>query len=171
MSTALTRWRTQNGLITINVTSDGTTGSGWIARLAEKGYTVGNYAEFVLKSAQFVPTTGVKTEVRIFKGSLFTTPLRVTGHIREEVKKWRCTEPHHEVACLLRDALTDDDLKAMEISLLVVMHQPLFDKHRCPVLFDMCRYGKGRRFDAYDGKQSQRWVSPQTGFAFQSAVQ
>ena len=65
-------WREENGVIRFEVTSDGTSGEDWIARLESKNLRVGDYTKQLLNSPDFIPTMGITTEVAVLKGMLFT---------------------------------------------------------------------------------------------------
>jgi hypothetical protein len=118
-------WREEDGVIYFSVTSDGTTGGGWIGRLENKGFLLGGYTKAVLRSPNFKPTNGVTTEVGIIRGSLFEDDDRVTRTIRGEAANRKFSRPRAELACLIREKLTDEDLKAMGLNCISVMHEPI----------------------------------------------
>jgi len=120
-------WTEQDGVITFSVTSDGTTGEEWITRLECKGMVVIDHAESLLRSKAFKPTTGITTQICVFKGSLFRDNERVTKQIRVEAKKRGFTKPNAEVACLIRERFTNQELEAMGLDMIVAMHEPIKD--------------------------------------------
>ena len=65
-------WTEKDGVIYFSVTSDGTTGEQWIARLEGKGFRLSGYTKQVLRSPDFKPTSGITTDVAVLKGSLFS---------------------------------------------------------------------------------------------------
>src|SRR3989344_1798944 len=56
------RWREQDGVIYLSVTSGSTTGPEWIKRLESKGFQLSKWAKDLLNSSDFKPTNGVTYE-------------------------------------------------------------------------------------------------------------
>ena len=158
-------WREENGVIYFSVTSDGTDGEGWINRLTSKGSRVGVYAKQVLRSPDFVPTKGVKTEIAVLKGTLFADDDRITKNIRVEAAKRRLKTPNAEVACLIRLKFTDEEIEAMGLWWIVAMHKPIKDSDGNPYLLRASRYDHGRWLDAYCALPVYGW-DRDDGFAF-----
>jgi len=159
------RWREENGVIYFSVTSDGTTGEQWIARLLNKGFKVGDYAKSVLRSADFKPTNGITTEIAVLKGLLFKDNQRITKNIRAEATKRKLTKPNAEVACLIREMFTDDEIKAMGLHWIVTMHEPIKDSGGDLRLLHANRYDGGSWLNAGYGNPGDGWGGS-GGFAF-----
>jgi len=157
-------WREQDGVIYFSVTSDGTTGSQWIERLTKGNYRVGDYAKSVLRSNDFKPTTGVTYEVAVLKGMLFNDSDRTTKNIRAEATKRKFTAPNAEVACLIREKFTDEELEAMGLWWIVVMHEPINDSDGDPGLLDAGRSDDGRWLGTCCGRPDYEF-SREFGFA------
>ena len=158
-------WYEKDGVIYFSVTSDGTTGSQWIKRLEKKGFRIGDYAKSVLLSSDFKPTNGVTTEVAVLKGMLFKNDDRVTKNIRAEADRRNLTKPNAEVACLIREKFSDEEIEAMGLWWIVVMHESINDSDGVPDLLGAHRYGDGRGLDAYFDRPGLRW-DDHRGFAF-----
>lgn len=158
-------WRENGGVIYFTVTSDGATGAEWIARLEKKGFRVGDYAKQVLLSKDFKPTTGVTTEVAVLKGMLFEDNQRITKNIRKNAEDRKLETPNAEIACLIREKFTDEDIEAMGVIWIVAMHEPIKDSDGVPRLFSADRIGGGRCLRTYDGRPDCRW-DRECGFAF-----
>lgn len=158
-------WREENVIIRFTVTSDGTTGSGWIERLEQAGYNVGDYAKQVLLSPDFKPTKGVVTEIVVMKGSLFSNDERITRNIRAEATKRKYVAPNPEVACLIRVMFTDKEIKDMGLWGIVTMHEPIKDSDGDPNLLYADCGDKGRWLNAFHGSPVCRWDDV-AGFAF-----
>lgn len=158
-------WREQDGIIYLSVTSDGTTGPQWIERLEGKGFRLSDYAKNVLRSPDFKPTHGVITEIAILKGMLFEDNNRITKKIRAEADKRKLTKPNAEVACLIRENFSDEEIEAMGLWWIVVMHEPINVSGGDPSLLSADRLVGGRWLLAYYGKPDGRW-SREDGFAF-----
>ncbi len=159
-------WRVQDGVIYLpELVSDGTAGEVWIPRLEGKGFRVSDYAKSVLRSPDFRPTDGVTYGIAVLPGKLFSDADRSTSKIRADAERRGFTKPHPEVACLIREKFSDDDLEDMGFWWLVTMHEAIEDKDGAPRLLDAYRFGGGRWLGAdYDGP-GDRW-GRDDGFAF-----
>lgn len=151
------RWREENGVIYFSVTSDGTTGPQWIERLSSQGVQISDWAKRVLNSPDFVPTSGVTTEVAILKGMLFENADRVTEKIRAEASRRKLTEPNPEVACLIREASMDKEWEAMGLWWIVVMHEPIKDSDGLPSLLYVSRDSQWLELDADCVNPDDEW--------------
>lgn len=162
----LTRsWREEDGVIYFSVTSDGATGEDWIKRLKSNGFRVGLYAKDVLRSPDFEPTNGVTTKVAVLKGMLFEANDRITKKIRAEADVRRFEKPNAEVACLIREKFTDEEIEAMGLWWIVAMHEPINDHDGGARLLGAGRLDDGRWLDACGGISDSEW-SRDDGFAF-----
>ncbi|MFA5644021.1 MAG: hypothetical protein WC928_00625 [Patescibacteria group bacterium] len=124
------RWREKDGIIYFSVTSDGTTGEEWIARLEGKGFRVSDYAKKILCSKEFKPTSGVTTEIAVLKGLLFEDSDRITRKIRAFAVRRKFKIPNSEVACLIREVFSDKELEeAMGLTWIAVMHKSIKDSN------------------------------------------
>ncbi len=137
------KWLEHNGVIYLSVTSEGTTGPEWIARLEKKGFRVSDYAKSVLCSKDFKPTSGVTTEIAILKGMLFEDSNRVTKKIRTEAESRKLIKPNAEIACLIREKFSDEEIETMGLYWIVAMHEPIKDSVGDPVLLDVGRDDSG----------------------------
>lgn len=158
-------WREQDGVIYLSVTSDGTTGPEWIKRLEKKGFRLSDYAKSVLRSPDFKPTKGVTTEIAILKGMLFEDNDRITHKIRTFAAERKLSAPNAEVACLIRENFSDEDIEAMGLIWIVTMHEPIKDSVGDPSLLRAGRSVDGRWLNAYCDKPDDRW-NRESGFAF-----
>lgn len=159
------KWRKENGVIYFKVTSDGTTGEKWFARLLAKGFKVGDYTKSLLLSEYFRPTSGVTTEIAILTGSLFTDHNRVTKKIRQEASKREFTKPNPEIACLTLEMFSSVELKAVGLSWITSMHEPIKDSDGGFGLLSAGRYDEGSCLSAYYGNPGCVW-NRDDGFAF-----
>lgn len=159
------RWYEENGVIYFSVTSDGTTGEDWIQRFKKKGFHVGDCAKSVLRSPDFKPTHGVTYRIAVLKGILFTDGYCTTSDIREYADKRKLTKPNAEVACLIREMFSDEELEAMGLRWIVVFHEPIKDSNGYPDLLGTWRGGGGRWLSVFYGGPVEGWNSDD-GFAF-----
>lgn len=158
-------WTEKDGVIYFSVTSDGTTGPQWIARLEKKGFRLSKWAKDVLNSSEFKPTSGVTYDCVILKGGLFSDEGRITEKIRAEAGKRKFEKPNAEVACLIRENFSDEDIESMGLVWLVTMHKPIKDSDGHPSLLGANRRGEGRWFGAYCDEPDSRW-DREDGFVF-----
>lgn len=158
-------WREQDGIIYFSVTPDGTTGEEWIVRLEKRGFRVSDYAKSVLRSPDFKPTTGVTIEIAVLKGTLFKDNDRITKKIRAEAAKRKLLKPNAEIACLIRETFTDDEIEAMGLVWIIIMHEPIKDSGGGPFLLGADRDGGGRWLSTARDDPEFRW-SRDDGFAF-----
>ncbi len=158
-------WREKYGVIYFSVTSDGATGEDWIKRLEGNGFRVGDYAKQVLRSPDFKPTSGVTTEVAVLKGPLFEDNDRITKKIRAEADRRTLSKPNTEVACLIREKFTDEEIEAMDLWYIVAMHKPINDSDGGPGLLHARRSGGGRWLGAFIDGPGGGWRRD-GGFAF-----
>ena len=159
-------WREENGVIYFSVTSDGTTGVEWIKEL-----DCSEYAKNILQSSDFKPTLGVTTRIAVLKGMLFKDNERITENIRKEAyggtfaQGQKLSDPHPEIACLIRRKFSNKEMEEMGLYWIVVMHNPIEDSVGDPYLLGTARGGGGRELVACYGRSGNRWNSD-GGFAF-----
>ena len=157
------------GGISFLVRSDGTTGEEWVERLLAGGFRVGRYARDLLRSPRFVSTTGVTTRVAVLKGALFEDGNRFTENIRDEAAQRGLLTPTAEVACLIREKFTDEEIKTMGLWFVATMHEPINDSDGDSDLLIAHRGGDGRWLSAYSQRAEVRWRRD-SGFAFAVAT-
>ena len=159
-------WREKDGVIYFSVTSDGTTGEEWIARLEGKGFRVAEDSKSVLRSEDFKPTTGITTEVAVLKGMLFENNERITKNIRKVAGDRKLETPNAEIACLIREMFTDEEIKAMGLTWIIVMHEPIENTNGVPCLLRVFRGVGGLWLYPHRGEPDERYPRGSGGFAF-----
>lgn len=160
------QWTEENGVITFTLpATDGTTGQEWITRTEKKGNRIGDFAKQLLLSADFKPTTGVVYTVKVLKGKLFSDDDRITGKIREEAKTRKLQTPNPEMACLIRENFSDEELKEMGLWYISVMHEPIRDSDGHLKLFNVNRSVDGQWLYTSHGQPGRKWIH-EDGFAF-----
>lgn len=158
-------WQENDGIITFSVTSDGTTGEHWIGRLGGNGFRLSSYAKSVLRSPKFQPTAGITTQVAVLKGMLFNDNGRTTDSVRTEATRRTLMVPNAEVACLVREKFTDEEVKEMSLIWLVTMHEPIDDSGLRPDLLCADRDDDGPLLNAFCGRLGRSWPRG-SGFVF-----
>ena len=160
-------WREEDGVIYFSVTSDGTTGESWNARLKSENVFIGVRAERALHSPDFKPTSGVTTEVAVLKGMLFKNNDRTRKKIRAEADKRKLSKPNAELACLICEKFADKKFEAMGRWWIVAMHEPINDfVGGNPCLLSASHDGGGRWLSACDDRPANRRWDRDYGFAF-----
>lgn len=156
-------WREQNGVISFSVTSNNMTGQQWIKHFESKDCGMSSYAKSLLRSPDFEPTNGVTYEIAVLKGLLFEGNSIITKDILAEAETRKLTKPNAEVACLIREIFSDEELEAMGLVMIVVMHEPIKDfDWDSLVLGAVRRNGRWlHAFYSYPGGWSRK-----SGFAF-----
>lgn len=162
----------RHGVIHFTVTSDGTTGPQWIARLMSRGMRIGDYGMGALLSPDFKSTTSITTNMVVLPGEMFfkEEDRATTKRISDAAKgQWNAAEPHAETTCLAREKFSDEDLKAMGFVYIAVFHIPIRN-YGChvpghPNILSVSRHGYGHWLDAFCGKPDQRW-DRHGGFGF-----
>jgi hypothetical protein len=164
----MAKYYMEGDLFYIEAVSDGTTGEQWIVRLEWIGYRVSEYAKELLRSEDFVPTSGKTYRIAVLPGRLFSDYDRTTSNIREEAVRRGLETPNPEVACLLRVLLSNYDIEAMGLRKIAVMHERVEDSHGRQAFLGLDRDddgGVGRWLAANLGMPCLRWHSGR-GFAF-----
>jgi hypothetical protein len=160
-----TSWREEDGVIYFSVTSDGTTGEEWPKRLASNGFLIGDYSKIIFRSKDFKPTKGVTTEIAVLKGILFADADRITKKIRADADRRKFGKPNAEVACLIREKFTDEEIEAMGLVWIVAMHEPINGPGGYPHLLGASRGDGGRWLGACDDRPGIG-CNCENGFAF-----
>ena len=109
------KWTEKDGVFRFSVTSDGTTGEQWIARLETRGFCIGDYVKNLLRK-DFNPTSGITFDLVVLKGRLDRDSYRANGHHHLE-------EPNEEVVCLIRNQFSDKELEAMGLYFIIEMDE------------------------------------------------
>lgn len=160
-----TAWTVDDeGNIHFTVTSNGFTREQWEEHLARRGCRIRDWARQVLHHVNEVPTNGVAYHVVVRPGSKIASHARVTKEIREHAtdKGWRT--PHWEVACLISDTFTNEQLEQMGPGYIVTMHEPI-ESEGYPDLLISGRSGGGRWLGMNDARPDGKWDN-RSGFAF-----
>src|SRR3989344_207226 len=154
-----------SNMIVRHVTMDGRTGEQFIATLESANYNVGDYAKQLLRSDKFVSTNGKTYKLVVMKGEEFEDNDRITSKIRDEAKKRGYLTPPVEVAPLLRELVSDEELEQMGLYWLIVMHEPITASDGYPKVLGIDRDDKGRWLSACGGYSGSGW-SRELGFVF-----
>ena len=158
-------WQERDGIIYLSVVSDGTAGYRWITRLERQGIHLGRHVTDILSSRAFKPTSGITTRIAILKGNRFTDGTRITETIRAEAARHNLITPSIEMACLIRERLSDVALKAMGLNWVITMHDPVRDSEGELALLSAVPSESCPWLETCCGDADSAWVGTE-GFAF-----
>ncbi|MFA5024413.1 MAG: hypothetical protein WC523_05645 [Patescibacteria group bacterium] len=165
IESSTSKFREENGVIYFSVTSDGTTGEQWIKRLSKNGHRVNDRAKNILLSKDFKPTNGVTYQIAVVDGKLFTDENRTTANVRADANKRQLSTPHPEIAPLIREKFSDEDLGVMCLYWLAAMHEPINNSDGVPTLLGVSRDNDDNWLCAFSGEPGRR-SNCMGGFAF-----
>lgn len=161
-----TSWTVDDeGNIRFTLTSNGFTREQWEQHLERRGSRIGDYARQVLRLTSEVPTNGGTYNIVVRPGKKISDSDRITKKIRAAADKKGWQKPHWEVACLIRDTFTDEQLEQMGLWYIVTMHDPIKDSVGDPYLLGSGRIDDGRWLHAFYDRPDDYWVDC-GGFAF-----
>lgn len=148
------------------LTSAGVTGKKWTARLENTRSGVGDSAKQILLSKSFVPTTGTVYHPVLIRGDEFAIDAdRTNKNVREEAL-CRCYQtPPAELAPMLRETLSNEEIREIGLDSLVVMHEPITDSNGEPRVLGIGRFAYQEWIFGYYGHPGHQW-DRQTGFVF-----
>ncbi len=160
------RWCEENNIIYFSVTAARECESGWVKRLGERGCDVSYWAKVILNSPSFIPARNKITEVAVLKGAFFSDSDRHLDNIRAETKSRGWAQPDIEIAPLIRENFSDEDLKNMGLRSITVMHKlVLTDGNQDLLVVGYDDEGDNLLY-ARCGCSSRVSESPDRGFAF-----
>jgi hypothetical protein len=140
------------GNIHFTLTSNGLTRTQWEQHLERRGWLIGGYARQVLRRASEAPTSGVTYNIVVCPAKKISASGRITKKICATANKKGWLKPHWEVACLIRDRFTDEQLEQMGLWYIVTMHKLIKDSDGGSFLLYSHRHGAGRQLNAgYEG--------------------
>ena len=119
-----------NSIIRFTVTSDGKTGPEWVKYLKDNGYELSEHkyhlkAKEIINSNDFVRSNNITYDVVVLKGNTVRDSSRCFERILREGKKRKYEQPPIEVACLIREKFTDEEIKKMGLWMIMIMHGPI----------------------------------------------
>lgn len=117
-------WYEQDGIIHFTVTRKKViTGEQWIERLSKRGFLISDEAKEVLRSSDFHSTLKSRTKIAVLKSDLFGSGKPTYKEIRAFAKEHRFVAPEAEIACLIRETFSDEDIEMMGLKWIAVMHE------------------------------------------------
>jgi len=148
------------------VISDGTSGKKWIGRLQKKNFHVSDGAQSVLRKEAFIITVGKVYKPVVIFGRELEESNGIRENIHKEAIERKYRTPPAELAPLLREALSDEEIKAMDILWLNVMHEQIKSLKGYPSVLDLSSGAYGPGLYSSCGTPGYRGRLPQYGFVF-----
>lgn len=163
-----TAWTVDSeGNIYFTLTSNGLTRELWEQHLERRGRQISSRARNALSRASEAPTNGITYNIVVRPGKKISHSDRIVNKIRASADKRGWAKPHWEVACLIRDTLTDEQLEKMGLWYIVTMHEPIDDSGGGPCLLSSYQRADGGcpLLDTEGGRPDYNW-DDRGGFAF-----
>ena len=162
------QWREENGFIYFSVTSKGKSGSEWIRIFEKSGIVISATADSLLRSMQFVATSGQVTEVAIFKdlnliknSDNYTTVSEIKKVLKEN-ESLICGSI--ETMCLIAEALSEDDFSKMGLNRIELMKEFNYPGEGPFNLTFECKHS--RQNDTYEKTMCSHFLSGPGGGGF-----
>lgn len=164
-----TSWHRSNGWIFFKMSCEiGLNGEEWITRLEAKGAHVDDCTKKILRSPDFRSAWRKEVGVVVLDGAVFNNDDRITKNIRAYAQQMNLLihgYPSAELACLIRERITDEDMEKMGLFSIVTMHEPIKGSDGKPQLLVADRYSAGYRLSSNFAGPDHRWGRDE-GFAF-----
>ena len=120
-------WHTEDNIIYITATSDGTDGPGWIERLRKKGIPMTDESLKIIRSEYFNPTPiGTTYQIAIIKSmSGYVDEDWNTQNILAEAERNQWSMINLEAVCLICENISYNEIKEMGILCILAMNEIL----------------------------------------------
>ncbi len=149
------------------LTSDGRTGEQFLSDLEKAGLSFSGFTKTMMKGKEFnaTVTTGTKYRIAVIKGEEFTDEDRNIANIRNEIAKLGGIMPPAELSPLLRLNFSDEEIKALGLSWIIPVHEPIDDSSGRPELLGLRASKLDNQLNAYYSHGAYGW-DIKSGFAF-----
>lgn len=158
----------KDGIIYFSVFSEGFTAEQWLNYFEKNKVIISKTVREIILSMRFKPTIGEKYFV-IIKGNNFTNETRTLENIKKFAQEKKFRKLNAETICLLRKALSDDDLEKFGLKEVVVMRTGYQFGKKCR-LAQICRKDLNRNcgceINTINGNEGGRYFGPEKGFVF-----
>ena len=142
------------------VTSDGRSAEQLIVALEAKGIHVSNYAKDIMGKPAFKTMGGMTHRLVAIRGDEFEDDERTTKNIFKEAKRRGYRIPPAEVAPLLREKFSQEELG---LPYVAVFHEPIRGSFGGPVVLELSQYVDADWLSAWGAYDDDRWIR---GFVF-----
>jgi len=135
----------------MKLTTLGLSGPQWIKRLEKKGYKISDYAKYIILSVDFKKAR-LKKGIEVNVNFVTVRDLGKERATTQEIKDYARTQgyeiPTPEIALLLREAVSDEDIEALGGWYVAALHEPIKDSDGDPNVLFADRDGEGRWVNA-----------------------
>lgn len=119
----LPNWLDIDHSIVTSVLTDGMSGNKLIKRLENRNIILTEEAKIIMKLKTFTPTKDLRINIEILRGAKFKAGFKLS-----EVKKFAKDQylliPSIEIAFLMREQISYNDMEEMRLKRIIVMHRP-----------------------------------------------
>lgn len=141
------------------LTTNGLTGKQWIKRFKDNGYNISHWAKEIILSPEFEKSRlpkGTEIHIELVKGADVSEP-RTTDAIKNLArgKGWQVPTP--EVALLIREAVSDEEMEQLGIWYIATLHDPIEDSDGSPGVLSAFRLDGGRWVYASWASPGRQW--------------
>jgi len=160
-------WEEKRGAIHFSLMSNGLSGPKWIKHLQAKNIIISENAHEILYSPYFESTHNIPTDIIVLTGSQICGEKYLsTENIFTAASNRGLKKPKLESACLIREAFTNNEIRNMGFSSIVVMHEPIEDEEEDP-MFLLLRCERNNAYLNACCNSNWKILGNRTGFAFQ----
>ncbi len=155
----------KHGRFLITVTGLGLMGEEWLARFTSTGVKPTKWARDVLTRPDYDAKHRLEPGKQYMVALLFgkkefdTDVERTTANlqVRGERDYGKSEDLRGELALLIREAISDEQLERWGIWYIAVLHETITDSNGDPSVLGSHRYGVGRQVSAYCGRPDDSW--------------
>lgn len=147
-------------MITKTLIATGLTGKEWLERLEKGGYKVSEYAQDIILSKEFNASRakkGAELNIAIVPHREIFDSYETTQKIRDWGAEKGYVAPTPEVALLVREAFSNEEIEALGFWYIVTLHDPITDRDGGPRVLRARRHGGGRWLGACWDRPDGRW--------------
>lgn len=123
--------RETDGVIYLTLISRGLTGPEWIDLIGKKGFSTYSSRSVakVLMSPDFKPlTAGTNIDVAILPDTFCSESELTMANINAEAVRRGWVKTHAEIACLIRENVSNKDMENIELCYIMAVHDPIEHK-------------------------------------------
>jgi hypothetical protein len=155
--------KNQHGHYVVTVTGLDLTGAEESSRLESKGFRIGTYARQILTSTK---SDSYDRNHRLEAGRKYQVVLvpgrevrgkRTTADLQAYAKKFGYAVPKAGIIPRVREGISDEQMKEMDIWYIAGLHDPIKDSGGFPSVLDLHRYADGSWLRARWGNPANEW--------------
>lgn len=153
---------------TLKLTARGLTGPRWIKRLEKEKYNVSSWAKDILNNPDYkkhILKKNTKLSVAFISVKDTGKTYPTTQEIKDYAVKQGYEIPTAEVALLVREAISDEEMEKMGFWYISTLHESVKDSDGGPGVLGAHRYGGGRWAYAFWDRPGYGW-NDDGAFAF-----